>query len=138
MPFFKSTYNILQTPWEDEVFDPKWMESDKLILPKFKKWDYNKELHIEDVNIWEVLFESGGGIGVYAAWDPFAEFYMLTYKPVWHQPKIEIETYYGQGAQQRIQKRIKELGFPIPLKEVWVEDEDMWLYQTYETQKIIT
>lgn len=138
MPFFKSTYNILQTPWEDEVFDPKWMESDKLILPEFKKWDYNRELHIEDVNIWEVLFESGGGRGVYASWDPFAEFYMITYKPVWYQPKIEIETYYGQGAQQRIQKRIKELGFPIPLKEVWVEDEDMWLYQNYEKQKIIT
>jgi len=138
MPFFKSTYNILQTPWEDEVFDPKWMESDKLILPEFKKWDYNRELHIEDVNIWEVLFESGGGRGVYASWDPFAEFYMITYKPIWYQPKIEIETYYGQGAQQRIQKRIKELGFPIPLKEVWVEDEDMWLYQNYEKQKIIT
>ena len=78
MPFFKTTYNILVRPGEDELFDPNWMNSDKMILPPKKDWDYSRELQIEDIHIWEVLYEASGGIGIYAAWDPFAEFYMFT------------------------------------------------------------
>ena len=49
MPFFKSTYNILKRPDEDEVFDPNWMDSDTLKLPKHKEWDYGRQMYIEDV-----------------------------------------------------------------------------------------
>ncbi len=80
MPQFRTTYNILTKSDEDELFDPNWMDSDKIILPPRVEWDYSRELQIEDVNIWEIIYQQGGGIGLYAAWDPFAEFYMLTFK----------------------------------------------------------
>jgi hypothetical protein len=38
---------------------------------------------------------------------------------------------------QRIQKRLRELDFPFMLNKIWIEDEDMWLYENYEKEKII-
>jgi hypothetical protein len=130
MPFFKTTYNILVRPWEDELFDPNWMDSDKIKLPPNTKWDYSRELQIEDVHIWEVLYEASGGIGIYAAWDPFAEFYMFTvgWKPNTINDRI-IETYYGPKASENVKKRADSLGLNLQLHKIWVEPEDMWLYQ---------
>jgi hypothetical protein len=129
MPFFKSTYNILTKSDEDEVFDPNWSDSDKLILPPTKKWDYLRPLQIEDIDIWEVIYEQGGGLGLYAAWCPYAEFYMITN----HLFKIglgEVETYYGPNSSYIAYKRSIELGMPVSLKKMWVEDDEAWLHDT--------
>jgi hypothetical protein len=145
MPFFKSTYNILVTPWEDEVFESKWHDSNKLILPpggpddKSSLWDYNREMTIEDVDIWEVIYEESGGKGVYASWKPWAEFYMITtgWIPNTYNSRI-IEVYYGPEAQTDAYKRTKQLGWPIGLNSVWVENDELWLYEKpKELKKII-
>lgn len=128
MPIFKSTQNILSKPWEDEVFDVNWMDSDKLVLPPKKNWDYGRTLQIEDVNIWEVIFENGGGWGLYASWDPYAEFYLLK------MGFSGIETYYGPGVQKHLEKRLKELNIKVPDNKIWVDPEDMWLYQEPESK----
>lgn len=126
MPLFRSTFNILTKPWEDEVFDHNWMNSDTLVLPPKKDWDYSRPLQIEDVNIWEVIFERGGGWGLYASWDPYAEFYLLKLG------SNGIETYYGPGAQKHLIKKLKEFNIPFNTSEIWVEPEKMWLYQDPE------
>jgi hypothetical protein len=137
MPFFKTTKNILTTPWEDELWDDNWMDSDKVVLPPNSNWDYHRELQIEDVSIWEVLYQQGGGIGIYAAWDPYAEFYLITQ----HNFSIRtnaIETYYGPDAQKLVEKRAKELKVPPLTKyKIWVEPEDMWLYENPTTNALI-
>lgn len=148
MPIFKSTYNILKKFDEDEVFNPNWMDSDTLILPPKVDWDYQREMTIEDVDIWEVLYESSAGKGLYAAWMPYAEFYIVTTGIDWkNNPSVingnsyqgrVIETYYGQGAQAKVQQRVKELGMAISLNKIWVEDQDMWLYANPEPTKIIS
>jgi hypothetical protein len=148
MPIFKSTYNILKKFDEDEVFNPNWMDSDTLILPPKVDWDYQREMTIEDVDIWEVLYESSTGMGLYAAWMPYAEFYIVTTGLDWkNNPSVingnsyrgrVIETYYGQGAQAKVQQRVKELGMAISLNKIWVEDTDMWLYANPEPTKIIS
>jgi hypothetical protein len=133
MPFFKTTKNILTTPWEDELWDDNWMDSDKLVLPPKSDWDYRREMQIEDVSIWEVLYQQGGGIGIYAAWDPYAEFYLITQ----HHFSVRtnaIETYYGADAQKEVKKRAKELGIKLQDHTIWVEPEDMWLYQKPEAK----
>ena len=128
MPFFKTTYNILTTPWEDELFDPNWMDSDTLSLPPSTPWDYQREMKIEDVDVWEVLYEASGGIGVYAAWMPYAEFYMIC-KGWDYKGSTIVETHYGAGSLEEVKKRIKQLNMPISLKQIWVDPEDMWLYE---------
>lgn len=144
MPFFKSTYNILTKCDEDEVFESKWETSNEISLPPRKKWDYQREMQIEDVDIWEVICEESGGIGLYAAWHPYAEFYLITaglnmkngphyfknnstgadHVPYWDR---KIETYYGNEAGKKAYKRATELGMKIQVNQVWIDDEDMWL-----------
>jgi hypothetical protein len=131
MPTFKTTKNIF-IPWEDELYNDNWMDRDTIYLPPKRDWDYARELQIEDINIWEVIGDYGGGAGVYAAWDPYAEFYMLRHN--WRMTKAgySIETFYGPGAQKNLQKRMKEMDFPFHTNQIWVEPEDMWIYQDPE------
>lgn len=124
MPFFKTTHNIFVD--FGEYFDPNWMDSDTLVLPPSTPWDYKREMKIEDVNIWELIIE-GGQIGLYAAWDPYAEFYLI--KPPYHLRNLGFETYYGKGALKQVKKRMKELNVPINLTKYWVDPENMWLYE---------
>lgn len=123
MPFFKTTENIFKD--KGEYFDPNWMDSDKVILPPRTEWDYKRNMQIEDVDIWEVIIEAG--YSVYAAWSPYAEFYMLLPTVFYNDNGVEL--YYGKGAHNMIIKRMKELEIPVSIKKIWVEPKDMWLYE---------
>jgi hypothetical protein len=150
MPIFKSTHNILIKCDEDEVFDRNWLDSDTIHLPPKREWDYSREMQIEDVDIWEVLYEASEGIGVYASWSPYAEFYMITkgidYKnaprfyehtgktPYWDRL---VETFYGPGAQTNTFNRAKELNIPVPTFKTWVDDSEVWKYVPTTSPKTI-
>ena len=124
---FKSTQNIFKD--FAEVFESKWMDSNVLGMPPKVDWDYSRELQIEDIDIWEVIYEQGGGVGVYASWSPYAEFYMIR-TGWWNESNgYGIETYYGPQAQQKVQERMKDLKIPFTLNQVWVDPEEMWLYE---------
>jgi hypothetical protein len=127
VPFFKTTHNILVDGGEH--FDPNWMDSDSLVLPPKTNWDYSRELQIEDIDIWEVVYQQGGGLGIYAAWSPYAEFYLVRVGWKLESKGHGLETYYGPGASDKVYKRAKELGIDLVKNKHWVEPEDMWLYQ---------
>ena len=135
MPIFKTTLNILKITDADELHNRNWLDSDKLQLPPGGpdspklKWDYSREMTVEDVDIWEVLYEASGGIGVYAAWLPYAEFYMVTtgWIPKTINDRI-IETYYGPNSQKQVYARATELGIPLTVNTVWIDEEDTWLH----------
>jgi len=140
VPLFKSTYNILTKYDEDEVWNDNWMDSNELVLPPKTEWTYDREMTIDDVDIWEQLAYHTGGVGIYASWAPYAEFYLITTgcKPN-TEPRIidgavywdrAIETYYGPGAQKKVFRRAKELGIDLKIHQnVYVESDKMWLYQ---------
>jgi hypothetical protein len=133
MPLFKTTYNILGPRDQDELFDRNQLDRSTPWLPPSSDWDYAREMQIEDVDVWEILYEAGQGIGVYAAYSPFAEFYMVTtgWLPLLQGQRYNdkiIETYYGAGAQNKVYKRAKELGIDLSLYKSWVDDDEMWLY----------
>lgn len=141
MPQFKTTYNILKVSDEDEAFDKNWFESDQLRLPPKSHWDYKRDLFVEDVDYWEVLYEASGGIGFYAAWCPYAEFYMITtgfdvkHGPQWRDKNSPIpywdktfETYYGPGAEYHAVNRAKDFGIVLNSTQIWVHPDDMWLH----------
>lgn len=133
MPTFRTTEQIKQG-W-GEFFDENWMDSPTLVLPPKQSWAYHREMRIEDVNVWEVVAEPWA-VGIYAAWDPYAEFYLVRLEKFYagdgwyiHGPRnFDFETYYGAGANEAIKKRMKELNIPFQTTDVWVEPEDMWLY----------
>jgi hypothetical protein len=123
---FKTTQNIFKDL--QEYFDPNWMDSDKIITPPKTNWDYKRPMQIEDVNLWEVIYEQGGAVGVYASWDPYAEFYMIRVGWFLEQQGYGAEVYYGPGAQKQVQNRMREMSIPFSVNKTWVEPEDMWLY----------
>jgi hypothetical protein len=128
---FRTTYDILKGI--EEYFDPNWMDSDKVILPPTKNWDYKRVMQLEDVVIWEQISYQGGGLGLYVSWDPYAEFYMITSPKTLNShdgPILDIETYYGEDAGKYAYKKATELGMKINIKSQWVEPDDMWLYPT--------
>ena len=147
MPFFKTNKNILETPWEDELSESKYYNSNNLILPPggpddpHAKWDYKRMMKIEDVDIWEQIYYASGNIGLYAAWLPYVEFYMITLPApnIPYSPKtMLIETYYGQGAQDEVYNRCLEIGIPMWVSKKWVDNEDMWLFTpNYDKKNIL-
>jgi hypothetical protein len=122
MPIFRSNKDIFMSGEEESFDHSKFDIMNKFVPPLNKEWDYSKELHVENVELWEVIYEEGSQIGVYAAWEPYAEFYMII-------NKTEIFTYYGKGALKKTVKKIKELKFPISYNKQWVSNDHMWLYK---------
>lgn len=125
MPRFKSNANLFVHL--DEYYDRNWNQSDSLNVPPTQKWTYDREMQIEDVDLWEVIYEEGGGKGVYASYMPYAEFYLIcTGNYDGRNPRME--TYYGPGAEDTVIKRMNELKWPYPINDKWIDDEDLWLH----------
>jgi hypothetical protein len=41
---------------------------------------------------------------------------------------LDLETFYGPKASERLFKRAKELGITLPLNQIWVDSDQRWLY----------
>ena len=116
-----------------EYFDSNWMDSNVVVTPDTKEWDYKRELKLEDVNLWEVIYESTY-IGVYASWDPYAEFYMIT-SP--QQGRI-IDTFYGAGSQVKVKNKLRYYNVYLSSQKIWVEPEEMWLYSPIKPNTLLS
>jgi hypothetical protein len=123
MPQFRETSAIF-TDQKTNIFDKDWDIVNKpAFFPPNSDWDYQRDMMIEDVNIWEVILEQSDGPSLYAAWDPYAEFYMIV-----DEVSMSVEYFYGSKSSQKVFKRMKELGQNLAVSKAWVEPEDMWLY----------
>lgn len=113
MPIFRETAHIFNPDKIGlEYFESCWMNYDKVIYPPTSEWDYGRELTIDDVDLWEVIMEwssggdervNGGFSGVYAAWRPHAELFMVKLPP----QKGGVRTFYGKGADLECRKYLK-------------------------------
>jgi len=106
MPQFKTTQNILKD-FGDEVWHDNNMDSDKIVLPPSPDWSYDRVMNFEDVEIWEVLIERGGGVALYAAWCPYAEYYIIRHN--WGE---DLEAFYGRFVQPQVLERLEQLKIP--------------------------
>lgn len=108
MPQFKTTFNIFKD-FGDEVWENNNLDSDKIVLPPSPDWSYDRVMEMEDVEIWEVIIERGGGVACYASWCPYAEFYMIRHN--WGQ---DLELFYGRFVRPQVQERLDELKIWYP------------------------
>jgi hypothetical protein len=67
----RSTHEILNNPWDD-------IPAIK-IIPSQIPIKNNNKINFNDVVMWEEIFYEGGNIGVYAAWSPYADFYIIVH-----------------------------------------------------------
>jgi hypothetical protein len=118
----RSTKDIFKDHTEISTinFDESLSELD---LPLRKQWSYERNMQLEDVDVWEVIYEEAGGTGVYAAWEPYAEFYMLRLKD------YTLEFFYGPGAQAFMLKYLKTAwNVTLSTAPVWVDESELYLF----------
>lgn len=113
MPRWKETKQILALQNDGEVFDENWMNYDRIsqYAPPSPQWSSDRPMRWEDVDIWEVITEMSGPIGVYAAWCPYDELYIITRG--W---KIEQE-FSGWKANERLEQYLIQHNIPYPRTE---------------------
>jgi hypothetical protein len=97
-------------------------------IRSFKEWDYQRDLEIKDISIWEEIYREPGNIGIYAAWDPRAEFYIIVYE-MFLSVSEGIQIYQGPQSHNKTYRLAKDLGINLPLNTLWVEPYSMWLYR---------
>jgi hypothetical protein len=73
---------------------------------------------IDDINLWEEIYYNSGTIGVYAAWDPYEDFYIIVHNL--HLDKNYIETYTGSTAVDAIINRCQEFGIDLNISESFI------------------
>ena len=119
MPRWKTTNNILIPSNDGEHFDENWMNYSSIhqYMPPNPLWKENRPIKFEDVDLWEVLFEWSGLSGVYAAWCPYAPYFIVTSK--W---KI-IGEYWGIEGEKKLQQYLTENNINFSLNKIWVDEE---------------
>jgi len=110
MPRWKATEHIINLHKDGEVFDENWMNYDSIFqyMPKPTSWTEQRPPRVDEVDIWEVITEMSGPVGVYAAWQPHAELYIVT-----HRWKI-VEEFSGWNANKRLENFLIANGIPYP------------------------
>ena len=75
-----------------------------------------------DIKMWEQIYHAPGNFGIYAAWDPLVEYYIIVY--YWQKTlDKKIEHFLGNGAQDKIVERSKELGISLESNTVLVDNK---------------
>jgi len=82
-------------------------------------WNYSRPLKISDIEVWEEIYRQPGNVGIYAAWSPYAEFYILIHE-LFFNFNQGIETFSGERAMSDIIKRSKEFDIDLPVNKVWM------------------
>lgn len=108
MPRWKTTQNLLNVKNDGEYFDENWMDRDTLYMPPSPEWKSDRPIKFEDVDIWEVVVEESGPIGVYAAWCPYEEYYVVM--KYW---KIVAE-FEGYMANERLEQYLIQNNIQYP------------------------
>ena len=122
MPFILKTFKHI----ESSIWDNKYLLSSNVEI-FLKKWDYNNPVEILDIELWEELYFSPGVLGIYAAYNPNIEFYIIVHN-LFLNFDYGIEKFYGVGASKNLYERSKKFGIILPTVRYWVDQEDLDLY----------
>ena len=127
---FKTTAEILSAVWNQHDFNLNTLPNYHAELPDKQSWLHRNDLTFDKVRVWETLYYKGGVMGMYAAWDPYAEFFVITHNLFLDSP-AGIEIFYGPGAIRQFYNRAKELGVELPIGPVWVDPEHLTIYDHF-------
>lgn len=106
------TQNILASQWE--IVTVPLPQTDP------QDWHYINRMQPVDVAVWEVIYYEAGVVGVYAAHDPYAEFYAVV--PCASCSRLETwKTFWGLSASTQAQQWLKtELSIELTSQQSWV------------------
>ena len=100
-----SLHDIIQFPWgANKVVNPTNFNK----LPPL--WREERQPEIDDIILWEELYQSPGTLGVFAAFSPRADLYIIV--PACNNSIKNIEVFYSET---KLIERLKD--FDIKLRE---------------------
>lgn len=108
---FKSTAYIFNNPWSKALEDIA-KNSPTTSLPEKEKWNKDTPMTINDVKLWEQIYYSAGDVGIYAAWDPYDELYIIVHN-LFINTNFGIEVFSGNNAADDVWNRARELGIEL-------------------------
>lgn len=110
MPIFKTTQYIFNNPWGAE-FDALIPTPTSSNPPK-ENWKETKPPKLSDIKLWEEIYYKTGEIGIYGAWDPYTNFYIIVHN-LFINTSAGIEIFSGDNADDEVWNRAKELGIEL-------------------------
>jgi hypothetical protein len=135
MPRWKSTEQVLNLSKDGEVFDENWMNYDSIYqyLPLNPLWNENRLIRFEDVEIWEVIAEWTGLSGIYAAWSPYAHYFIIIDN--W----TVIAEFWGIEGEKQLHQYMIKNNIPFSLNKIWIEEDNFFNYiNLIDNKTIIT
>lgn len=123
MAVYRSTSEIQLNQWEDFLNFPTTNS-----YPPREYCTTWRDLDLKDINLWEMIYHVPGGISVYAAWDPYIEFYILVHDLFKNVP-AGIEKFYGIDAERKLVDKLQKLGVDLPKNKVWINPDFSWMYE---------
>ena len=112
----RATSDIFNNPWKTD-FSKDVRVQHRSIPPA---WDNVNPITVEDVSFWEQIYYKAGTVGIYVAWSPYAEFYLIVYNLYSHLDQ-GTETFHGTNAHNDVCVRAAQLGIKLVPTHVWVE-----------------
>jgi len=79
---------------------------------------------INNVKLWEQIFYKKNYAGIYAAWSPYVEFYILVYEPLLGTD-YSYESFFGIDRTKELMFRAKQLKIDLKEQFIWVDDLDI-------------
>jgi hypothetical protein len=108
---FKSTYEIINNPWG---------ETEDVTVSKIPPvWNNERDISIDDVVVWEQIYHQPGNIGIYVAWSPYTEFYLVAYD-LFTKTTAGFKTFSGPDAITEVQQLASELNIELPTTTIRV------------------
>jgi len=107
MPIFKTMSEVL-TPW--------FIGTEVNELPLKEEWLPTHSPGISDIDNWEQIYIQSGNIGVYAAWSPYVELYIIVHD-------LFVSTDYGVevfSSSDSVSNRLKEFDIVLPTNLIWI------------------
>lgn len=108
MPRFKTKYNVFEN--NDELFSEELAKENGIYLPETWDWNEPSQIAVNDVIIWECLFEQSGLSGIYAAWAPYEDLYIVT------EHRDVVKEFFGPSAKELVDKYCVANGIPVPVR----------------------
>lgn len=79
---------------------------------------------IDNVKLWEQIFYKKNYVGIYAAWSPYVEFYILVYEPLL-STEYSYESFFGIDSVKELMFKARQLKIDLKEQFIWVDDLDI-------------
>ena len=108
MYVLKSTNDLTKNIWLNDT------STSAKDLPKQYEWLKETVPTFLDIDIWEQVYKQPGNVGVYVAWSPSVEFYIIVHY-LFADKYIEKYT-----DLTKLLNRTHELGIDLPVSRIWI------------------